>query len=233
MSGVANLASFGSTIAPGQMVAISGAGLGPKKLAYLHRDENGLVNTHVEGVRVLFDGVPAPVIYVSDQECAAVVPYFGAVSPTTHVQVEYLGVRSDPLEIQITATGPGLFSADATGHGQGAITNQDHTRNSASNPAAIGSLVTLWATGEGITDPPGVDGRLAVEVLARPVAAVSVDIGGVAATVQYAGASDHAIAGVLQVDVRIPAGVAPGAAVPAHLKIGNQQSQDGVTLAIH
>ena len=111
--------------------------------------------------------------------------------------------------------------------------NQDLSVNSASNPAARGSVVILWATGEGLTDPPGVDGRLAVDVLPAPMAAVSVDIGGLPAVVQYAGAAPGYPPGLLQINVQMSPNVSAGNSVPVHIAIGGVTSQDAVTLAVH
>src|SRR5208283_2597209 len=151
VTAVTNAASYGSTVAPGQMVDVWGTGIGPVTLAGLALDSNGMVSTSVAGVRILFDGVPAPLVFVSATQCAAVVPYFGAHNSTTHVQVEYQGVRSAPVAVPISPTAPGLFTANASGAGQGSILNQDNTINSVANPASRGSVVVLWATGEGLT----------------------------------------------------------------------------------
>ena len=233
VSAVTNAASYGSAIAPGQMVDIWGTGLGPSKLAGLALDANGMVSTSLANVRILFDGVPAPLVYVSATQCSAVVPYFGAVNATTHVQVEYQGALSDPLPVPVVATAPGIFTANASGTGQGSILNQDQSINSISNPAAGGSIVVLWATGEGLTDPPGVDGRPAVGVFPAPVASVSVDIGGYPATVKYAGAAPGFPPGVLQINAQMSSNVQAGNAVPVHVTIGGVKSQDGVTLTVH
>ncbi len=232
LQAVTNAASYGLAIAPGQMVDIWGSELGPAAAAGLTLDANGMVSTAVGGVRVLFDGVPAPMVFASAAQCSAVVPYFGASNPTTRVQVEYQGVRSDPFPLAVSATAPGLFTSGAIGTGQGSILNQDGTVNSAANPASLGSSVVLWATGEGITDPPGVDGRPAVDVLPKPLAAVTVDIGGLPATVQYAGAAPHYMPGVLQINARMSPNVQPGNNVPVHITIGGVSSQAGVTLAV-
>jgi uncharacterized protein (TIGR03437 family) len=159
--------------------------------------------------------------------------YFGASNPTTHVQVNYQGALSDPLVVPVSATGPGIFTANSSGTGQGSVLNQDLTVNTVSNPAARGSVVTLYATGEGLTDPPGVDGRPAVGVLPAPLAAVSVDIGGLPATVQYAGAAPGLMSGVLQINAQMSSNVTAGNAVPVHITVGGATSQDGVTLAVH
>jgi uncharacterized protein (TIGR03437 family) len=229
---VTNAASYAASVAPGQMVVVWGTALGPKDIVHLTQDANGLVSTSLGGVRILFDGIPAPLVYASAGQCSAVVPYFGAAKSTTHVQVEYQGVRSDPLEVPVSATAPGLFSVNFSGKGQGAILNQDSSANSAASPASPGSVVILWGTGEGLTDPPGVDGRLAVEVVPKPVAPVSVEIGGVAATVEYAGAAPWNMPGLFQINARLPSNVPAGDTVSVHVKIGALSSQDGLTLAV-
>ena len=233
VAAVTNAASYSTSVAPGQMVIVWGTGMGPATLAGLALDSNGLVSNAVAGVRVLFDGVPAPIVYVSATQIAVVTPYFGTINATTHVQVEYQGVRSDPLTVPVAATSPGLFTANATGTGQGAILNQDNvTHNSAQAPAPRGSVVILWGTGEGVTDPPGVDGRLAVGVLPAPLAPVSVTIGGLPATVQYAGAAPGLMPGVFQINAQVPQGVQPGNSVPVVVKIGSATTQAGVSLAV-
>jgi uncharacterized protein (TIGR03437 family) len=93
-------------------------------------------------------------------------------------------------------------------------------------------LVSLWGTGEGVTNPPGVDGRLAIDILPTPVATCTVQIGGVAATVEYCGAAHSAVPGLFQINARIAASVTPGNAVPVRVFIGGTPSQDAVTLAV-
>jgi len=84
-----------------------------------------------------------------------------------------------------------------------------------------------------VTDPPGVDGRPAVDVLPAPVATVTVDIGGQPAKVSYAGAAPGMMPGVLQVNAEIPAGVQPGNSVPVHVTVGGVASQNSVTLVVN
>jgi uncharacterized protein (TIGR03437 family) len=234
VTAVTDAASYGSAIAPGQMVAVWGANMGPKKLdSVIVAGANQVVNTAMDNVRILFDGIPAPLVFVSDAQCAAVVPYFGAYKSTTHVQVEYQGVRSDPFAVPVAATAPVLFTVNATGKGPGAIRNSDGvTLNSTANPASPGSVVVIWGSGEGVTDPPGVDGRLAIDVLPKPVAPVTVEIGGLPATVIYAGAAPYSMPGLFQINAQMSSGVQPGDSVPVHVKIGNATSQDGVTLVV-
>jgi len=105
--------------------------------------------------------------------------------------------------------------------------------NSSRNPAARGSIVILYATGEGQTDPAGVDGLLATEGLPQPRLPVSVMIGGIAAEVLYAGAAPGFVAGSMQISARIPASAPTGASVHVQISIGNATSPAGVTLAVN
>ena len=61
---------------------------------------------------------------------------------------------------------------------------------------------------------------------------VSVTIGGLAATVTYAGAAPGAIAGLTQINARMSATVAAGDAVPVEVRVGGVPSQAGVTLVV-
>jgi uncharacterized protein (TIGR03437 family) len=90
----------------------------------------------------------------------------------------------------------------------------------------------LFATGEGETSPPGVDGKPAAEPWPRPQLPVKVLIGGVEAELLYAGAAPGMVAGLLQVNARVPAGVAPGAAVAVELRVSDTSSPSGITMAV-
>ena len=104
---------------------------------------------------------------------------------------------------QVFAAAPGLFTADGTGAGQAAAINQDGTINSASNPAPIGSVISLYATGGGQTSPAGVDGQVSTSPLARQSLPVQVYIGQqiVTTQLQYAGPAPGEIAGLMQINV--------------------------------
>ena len=232
---VVNGASFASgQIAPGELFTIFGSGLGPAGGAGLQLTPDGQYVTNLlAGTRVLFDGMAAPLTYVSDSQINAIVPFELAGAVTTKVQVEVQGVASSPVTIFITDSSPGVFTSPAGGSGQGAVLNQNNSANSPANPAAIGSVLQVFATGAGQTDPAGVDGQLAGDDPSIPVATVTAQIAGVDAPVEYAGSSSGLVAGVLQVNVQIPPGVPTGDAVPLTLKIGGNFSQQGVTVAIH
>jgi uncharacterized protein (TIGR03437 family) len=218
-------------ISPGQLLTFFGQNLGPAALAGLRLDSNGLVANTLAGTRVLFDGIAAPLLYTSAGQLTAVVPYSVDGRATTQVQVEFEGRRSNTIALPVVNAAPALFTADSSGRGPGAILNENSTPNSAANPAARGSVVVLYLTGEGATSPAGVDGKPAAVPLPAPRLPVAVSIGGVDAPVLYAGGAPGLVAGVMQVNVRIPAGVPPGSQ-PIIVNVGSASSRPDVTLAV-
>jgi uncharacterized protein (TIGR03437 family) len=234
VTAVKSAASYdASAVSPGEIVAIFGQSLGPATLANLQLDPNGLLSASIGGVRVLFNGYPAPMIYALDRQLAAVVPYEVARFQTVGVVVEYQGNASAPFPLAVAAVKPAIFTNDYSGAGQGAILNAvDLTRNSPANPAARGQYVAIYATGEGVTTPPGVDGRPTATPVPKPVVSCAASIGGQTATVNFCGEAPGATAGLLQVNALVPDSVMPGNAVPVTVTIGGVTSQPGVTLAV-
>ncbi len=221
----------GGAAAPGEIVTFYGAGIGPDSLATLQLNAAGLVDTTLADTRVLFDGAPAPLLYVQAGQTGAIVPYAVAGKDSTRVQIEFRGVKSNAVAVRVVSAKPGIFTLDSSGKGQGAILNQNSTANSASNSAVKGSVVVIYGSGEGQTDPPGVDGKLAAGSPPKPHSAVQVLIDGKPADVLYAGGAPGQSAGVLQVNARVPANASPGV-VEVQLQIGGESSPGGVTIAV-
>jgi uncharacterized protein (TIGR03437 family) len=235
VNGVASAASYDATsVSPGEIVAIFGQGLGPATGANLQLS-NGLLSTALGGVQVYVNGNPAPLIYAADQQVNAIVPYEVAPSQTANVVVVYQGNPSASFPIAIAAVKPAIFTSSFTGLGQGAILNQDYSVNGATNAAPRGQYVSIYGTGEGVTTPPGMDGRLS-SVAGAPapkvVASCSATIGGQPATVNYCGEAPDLTSGLVQVNALVPESVAPGSNVPVTITIGGVTSKDGVTLAV-
>jgi uncharacterized protein (TIGR03437 family) len=233
---VVNGASFAAgPVAPGEIITIFGSGLGPTPGVALQLTPGGRsLTTALGGTRVLFDGVAAPMIYASDSQVSAVVPYSLTNAARTQLALEVQGVRSTAAGVDVSATSPAIFTAPSRGTGQGAVLNQDSSVNSVDNPAAAGSVVQIFATGEGQTLPAGMDGALAASPAPVPLTQpVTAQIAGIPAQVLYAGGAPGLVAGVFQVNVLVPATVRPGNAVPVVLMLGAAQSVAGVTIAIH
>ncbi|GAF99109.1 unnamed protein product, partial [marine sediment metagenome] len=160
------------------------------------------------------------------------VPYSVAGKTRTVVQAEYQGGKTPELALPVADAAPAVFTLDSSGRGPGAILNQDYSVNTPASRAAKGSIIQIFATGEGQTNPPGVDGKVAIGGLPSPILLVSVTIGGLDAPVKYAGAAPGMVAGLIQVNAEVPGNVASGSAVPVVLTFGDNPSPRGVTVAI-
>jgi uncharacterized protein (TIGR03437 family) len=169
-------------------------------------------------------------IYASATQVAAVVPY-EITGSNAQVTVGYQGATSSPATVAIAASNPALFTV-GSGTGPAAVLNQDGTLNTAANPAKIGSIIVLYATGEGQTTPQGIDGQVTSTATVKPVLPVSFTVGGQTAGLLYAGEAQGEIAGVMQLNLTIPSGVQPGSAVPVVVQVGDASSPTGVTIAV-
>jgi uncharacterized protein (TIGR03437 family) len=233
ISTVSSAASYDSSgVSPGEIAAIFGQGLGPATLTGLQVNSNGTLNSSIGGVQVFFNGYPAPLIYALAGQLSAIVPYEVAGLQTVNVVVVYQGNASAPFPVPVAAATTAIFTNDASGQGQGAILNQDFTRNGPANPAPRGQYVFIYGTGEGVTTPPGVDGRISATPLPSVKQNCSASIGGQTATLNYCGEAPGATAGLVQVNALIPDSVTPGIAVPVTITIGGVASQSGVTVAV-
>jgi uncharacterized protein (TIGR03437 family) len=233
IAAVTNAASnLPGAISPGEIVALYGVGLGPTQLVKAVPGSNGSYGTQLANTSVSFNGIAAPMIYSWATQVAAIVPY-GITGNTAQVTVTYQGQTSAAATVSMAPSAPGVFSLDSTGQGQAAAINQDGvTVNGAATPAKIGDYISLYATGEGQTTPAGVDGKPASAPYPKPNLPVTVTVGGQNVPAQYAGGAPGLVAGLMQVNVRIPAGIAVGNAVPVVLRVGGAVGQSGVTISV-
>ncbi|HSB14829.1 MAG TPA: hypothetical protein VLE22_10235 [Bryobacteraceae bacterium] len=220
---VVNAASYrGGRISPGEIVTVFGRRIGPPQATPLRLTEGRRLATELAGTRLQFNGIAAPLLFVSADQISAVVPYAVAEKLTADVEVEYQGVRSNKVTMPVAASRPGVFTWDRSGSGPAAALNEDGRINSDSKPARRGSAIVLYATGEGLTKPVVEDGLILGSVLPKPNLPVSVsfltpfcqvlneydchDVY-VKGEVLYAGGAPESVAGLLQVNVRVPSGV--------------------------
>ena len=215
---IQNAASYATgPVSPGELIYISGTSIGPPSLTFGSLTANGsALSTSAGNTRVLFDGIPAPVVYALATQTVVVVPYEVAGRTTTSVVVEYQGVQSAPLIYSVQPAVPGIFTQNQQGTGPGAIINQDGvTGNGPGTLAPKGSVVSVYMTGEGQTSPAGVTGAIApINVPApwkQPQLKATATIGGLPATVKYYGSAPGLVSGVMQVNVQIPATASSGA----------------------
>lgn len=223
---------FENAVAPGELVTLFGLEFGPEQLTMLQLNPTtGRAEMTLDNTRVLFDEFAAPLVYVSSGQIAAVVPYGIAGRTSVVVRIEYRGQAGPAVRIPAVQATPALFTLNSSGKGAAALLNQDNSANTPGNPATRGSVVTLYGTGEGVTSPTGVDGRLAANPLARPSLPVKVRIAGRDAEVLYFGGAPGLIAGIFQANVKIPDDC-PAGNVPIVVQVGESSSPGNVTIAV-
>jgi uncharacterized protein (TIGR03437 family) len=185
----------------------------------------GQYPTSLGGVQVLFNSKPAPLIFVQANEIHTVAPF--SLPEVSVVQVQYDGLSVPPLDVPFSTVAPGIFTVN----GQGAILDQDGTVNTPANPARLGSIVSVYATGTGSLKTPLADGQLTPippPYILTQIASPQVTFAGVAGTTVWSGSAPGLVAGVTQINVQLPAalpsGTAPGA-VPVILNAMGALSQ--------
>jgi len=237
---VVNAASYISgPISPGEMVTLFGAGIGPATAAYAIVDPStGKLAITIGGVQVLFNGIPAPMIYAGSTQISAVVPYEMANVANPSVWIENAGRASIAYPLSLGASAMALFAQNSSGSGPGAILNQDNSLNGPGNPAAKGSIVQVFMTGEGQTYPQGITGKITgvtlppPQVTPAPVLPITVGIDFQPTVLTYAGEAPGMVAGLMQLNVQIPADV-PSGALEITLWIGaNVSPQSGITVTV-
>jgi uncharacterized protein (TIGR03437 family) len=192
-------------VAPGELVTLFGNRLGPQQGVATEATVSSPFPSQAGEVGVTFDGTPAPLLWVQDMQINLAVPW-SVAGPNTEVCVSYNNVTTNCLTLPVAPAAPGVFTVDGT---HAAALNQDGSVNSAANPAAPGSIVSVFATGLGPISPPQADGSLVQFPL--PVNELSVGLmptcenlfcayGAPGPPIFYAGPAPFLIAGASQIN---------------------------------
>jgi trimeric autotransporter adhesin len=193
---VVNAASLApGSIAPGEIITVFGVGF------------------DATDTQLLFDGKPATVFYTSATQINALAPVSLATDSTVTISIVVDSAAIAGSAVPVVPAAPGIFTSSGA-IGQAAATNQDGSLNSASNPAARGSVVSLYATGQGSSQN-----------------VVTLTIAGYNAPLLYAGPAPG-FPGLMQINAQIPCGFLPPGIQPVVLSVGGVSSQEGATLTI-
>jgi uncharacterized protein (TIGR03437 family) len=189
-------------IAGGEIVALFGLAIGPAVAMGAQLDTNGNVATTLGSTSVLFNGVPAPLYYAGANQINAEAPIEIAGNVSALVQVQSGAKTIANGLVDIAPYEPGLF---AVGKFAAAL-NQDLTVNSAGNAAQKGSVIVLYGTGFGSTQPLDKTGVPAAPPLGTPLGYVTVNINGEPAPVLFVGDAPY-FCGLTQINVQLPSDV--------------------------
>jgi uncharacterized protein (TIGR03437 family) len=232
ITGIVSGASYdNSGFSPGTIVTIFGNRLGPQTGAVFGVDSAGGIAENLGGTTVTVEGAPAIPLFAQNGQINMILPYTLNTSGQAYVEVKYNDSTSVQYNIPLVPADVQIFTADANGSGPGSILNQDFSVNSAGNPAARGSVVSVFGTGGGAVKPAVKAGAIAGNTLSWITLPYSATVNGETAKVLYAGSAPGLVFGVYQFNVQLPADVATGAAKIV-LKVGDSASQPDVTVFV-
>jgi uncharacterized protein (TIGR03437 family) len=213
---IANAAShtFGPVTA-GELLELSGNGLGPQQGALPNATLQTPYPTRVSEVQVTFDGTPAPILWAQDGQVNVVAPWSLNTTQNTQVCLTYRDVALKCVSWPTAGWTPGVFTNYGTNSFAVAL-NQDGSVNSATNPAALGSLVSVFANGLGSITPQQADGALinlplpnnvfqatAEALVPDPLSPRGLGTKEVPAEVTYYGPGPFRVAGISQINFRL------------------------------
>jgi len=202
-------------VAPGAIVSIFGNNLAPAA-----RVATSLpLPTTLFDTTVTFNGVAAPLFYVSNTQINAQVPFETPLGQVT-VQVQRADMTAPATQmVTVAPVSPGIFNIMLQGVTEGAILHgKDFSFVTLTSPAVAGETLSIFATGLGALQQPVATGNIPPSPPPMTVAVPSVTIGGLAATVTYSGLAAR-LAGVYQVNVVMPVVSAVAGMTTAQIRI--------------
>ena len=224
VAAVASAASYQPGLASGTWIAVFGTNLSASTYTWQDSDfVNGQLPTSLQGVSVTINGVAAYVAYISPTQINLLAPDDPTIG-SVQVQVTAAQQNSNALSAPKTLFAPAFFTLG--GGAYVAALHADYSLVGAPNllpgavtqPAKPGETILLYGTGFGPTTPA------TPAPLANPV---QIKIGGVAATVAFAGLAGP---GLYQFNVTVPDLPSGDAAVLA--TIGGVTTQTRVSVTI-
>lgn len=227
--GVVNAASFSpapnNSVAPGALVSIFGTNLAPTTTGAGSLP----LPTVLAGTQVTINGVAAPLIFVSQSQINAQVPFESSPGSTLNLVVKIAGLPdSKPEPVRVEAVSPAIFTLTQNGAGAAAVLHADFALVSTSAPAKPGETVLIYCTGLGATQPllksgAAGNGELTVQI-------PTITIGGQNARVDFSGAAPG-FAGLYQVNAVVPM-FTTGGIYEVIISSAGILSRSGVTISV-
>ncbi len=216
MLGIANAAGpdVSPRVAPGELMSLYGPSIGSQTAATAEIGSDGLVTTSLGGVEVHFNGTPGRMLYSGPLQINVAAPFVWGQGDSVLVEVFHDGDLWSSLTLHPTDAEPGVFPLPTPTWITAAAYNQDQTLNSQENPAAPGSIVTVFMSGAGemmgasYQDGQVFDPSTPLADLPSPKLPVTLTtLNGTAdgpLEILYAGQTPSSLAGVIQINFRVP-----------------------------
>jgi len=158
---VVNAATFAAgPVAPGSIATLGGTNFSGNNLS------------------VAFNGLPAQVLFANATQINLVVPAGLGTKTSAQVVVTAGGMSSTPLTVSLAPFAPGIFA--------NGVLNQDYSLNTPQQPAALGSVIQVFATG--LSGTGVITAKIGAEAVAQP----------------YYGGPAPGLPGVQQIDLILP-----------------------------
>jgi uncharacterized protein (TIGR03437 family) len=196
--------------------------------------------TTLGGVSININGILAPLFFVSQGQINFQFPWELVGLTQLTATINNNGVVSPAQTINLQVYAPGVFTLNQQGTGQAAVQIANTSTfvapvgsipGQVSRPVQRGEYISIFCGGLGPVSNPPADGDLAgASPLSNTIAAPTVTIGGVPATVSFSGLAPG-FAGLYQVNVQIPSNAPSGNSVSLAMSIGGSNSNQ-TTIAV-
>jgi uncharacterized protein (TIGR03437 family) len=229
--GVLSAGDYIGSPAQGLLVSIFGSGLADGTLV----NNSATLATQLGSTSVSISGVPLPMVFVSDGQVNALIPYELAANAPHQLIVRRANAISVPAPISIADNQPGILATAGNGKGQGHVyvinPAQAQILADTKSPAKAGDVLVLYVVGLGPVNPPIKSGDPApFDKLEPATGTASLTIGGVQAQVVFAGLTPG-FSGLYQINAVMPSGVRPGSQVPVVIAVNGRASAGAITMA--
>jgi uncharacterized protein (TIGR03437 family) len=197
------------SLTPGELFSIYGAGHGPAQ-GITAQPSGNMIGTSLGGLQITIEDTPVPLLYVSQAQINAVAPFRLQGRTAAHIKIVTVAGTSNEVVLGVREVVPEIF----------AVSNQHGTENSQTSPAHAGDYLSIWASGVGQTNPPGVDGAIPIAAGGTPLLPITLQLATVqspnlevpgptppppvSAQIRYAGNAPGLVSGVTQINFEMP-----------------------------
>jgi uncharacterized protein (TIGR03437 family) len=204
----------GAPLAPGMVTALFGSALAGQTGSGAAPLPDALA-----GVQVLVNEAPVPLFYVSPGQINLQAP--SHLEPGSVARLEVVRASTGDViaaaTVSIAAAAPGIFG----------VLNEDGSINGPDRPASRGSLVQIFATGQGLVSGAGPDGQpapLQPAAVTPTLPVVTIGTSSQRDVVPDFSGLAPGFVGLWQINGRVPAATVPAARTPLLVRYGGAAS---------